>query len=981
MDVRREIEKIDYLLDEIARSVEMGEIPQGTYDALAPKYLRKREKLVQAWESMRAPVVPESRTAPAATPAAPAAVPAHAISPPRERTPVEWTTWLAWTGALLVVIATAVFTVYRWETFSPEVKLLYLVGLTSAFYVGGEFVRARMGLRAVGLAITTVGAAMLLFDGWILITAFGLEGPWPWMVVLGVCWLIYWLTELHISGGWFGAMGAAAQIAWLWIFGEGLGLEPVWNLAVAAVIAAVWSSSSRGARAVKRTRDLALVLRLGAPAVSAFALVGMLVAPIFEGYGVASVLAAGVVAVAAAWVFESEDRIPSGVGVTAFVPLLVALVAGAFVEGFGSAPEIWRVAGFGLLAAAAMVAELAVGKRGYAALGLISEVFFWYSLGWLLDLDDQWLPVVFGAVAVSWLVAAVLMDRVRGEEGSRGTATLSEAARAGGWMLLVAATVATPLATQALPYVPGAERIDAGIAALMLVLWLIAAATARSPIALVVASAWSYHTTALTFHAFSPEAVPAMHAAVLLLPAGVWALLSPPMRARLGAASDRGSLGYALSTIPVLGIGVLAHVLIEGTADWALAALLAAGALVWLVEHLVRKRPEALGVTSALVVAAAIPVAAQWTDGTAWAVAAASATAAVLAAIPIVLPKGERGIWWSAGAACGAALVSAGVWDPAPAGIAFVTAAMAWVAFAAVGSEPRLGVLAAILAAGSVLNGVAYADSPPSVTMLAAVLFASTLVLPAVVTARTALEGKGREALRGLALVGVSFLILVSAIVIAIPVVQGEVPSWLDLGAIGIAVLLAVAGAHVLAWGWSEVTDVGVYPGGILLVFAGWALLAELEVTQIEPYLLLFAAYVTICGAVLAQARGAVGAQRLADTVSVFFALAIPLFASLITADDGHASFEHGLWVFGVALVAVALGAALKVRVYFFSGLVALVVEALWQSRHFLLALPKWGVIGAVGISLLVLAVVWDRKRMQIVAARNAAQDAFAGWR
>ena len=87
---------------------------------------------------------------------------------------------MAWAGALLVVIAAAIFTVYRWETFSPMVKLLYLAGVTAAFYVGGDVVRTRLGLSPIGMSIMTAGAAMLLFDGWILLQAFSLEGPLPW---------------------------------------------------------------------------------------------------------------------------------------------------------------------------------------------------------------------------------------------------------------------------------------------------------------------------------------------------------------------------------------------------------------------------------------------------------------------------------------------------------------------------------------------------------------------------------------------------------------------------------------------------------------------------------------------------------------------------------------------------------------------------------------------------------------------------------
>ncbi|MDP2232906.1 MAG: hypothetical protein Q8K89_04665, partial [Actinomycetota bacterium] len=154
-------------------------------------------------------------------------------------------------------------------------KLAFLGTLTAAFYVVGEVVRTRLKLRAGGVALTVVGSAMLLFDGWIVIDGYGLTGYWPWAALLLVVSLVYWITEVRIAGGFFGVIGAAAQLAWWWMLGAGLGWSVAPRMAAWAVVAAIWLATSKRAARSAPLASLATVLRWGSPIAALVAVIGL----------------------------------------------------------------------------------------------------------------------------------------------------------------------------------------------------------------------------------------------------------------------------------------------------------------------------------------------------------------------------------------------------------------------------------------------------------------------------------------------------------------------------------------------------------------------------------------------------------------------------------------------------------------------------------------------------------------------------------
>ncbi|HSK48604.1 MAG TPA: hypothetical protein VLA05_11485, partial [Coriobacteriia bacterium] len=168
----RELEQVDYFLDQLARAVERGEVPRGSYDTLTPRYLKRREEIVAAitgenvsettrhfeiefpaaesqrgWERRPSELVQARKS----------------VAMPRARRPlkrVEWTTVLLFLGAFLVIVASSIFAVAVWDVLSVEGKLLFLGGLTVCFYVAGWWAATRLRLKAGSAALLSVASAM-----------------------------------------------------------------------------------------------------------------------------------------------------------------------------------------------------------------------------------------------------------------------------------------------------------------------------------------------------------------------------------------------------------------------------------------------------------------------------------------------------------------------------------------------------------------------------------------------------------------------------------------------------------------------------------------------------------------------------------------------------------------------------------------------------------------------------------------------------
>lgn len=669
-----ELGRIDFLLNELARAVERREIPPASYDTLAPRYLARRAELVgliSAETSTEASTRPSGAAGAVPTVTPPVEHP-EAIAPAgqwpsaaqagreresaerspgvvvvaatqqaedalnvtklarREPRPVPWTTILTFVGAFLVVVASAIFAVATWEYFSVGFRLTFLGALTVGFFVTGEYVRTRLNLVAGGIALTVVGSAMLLFDGWIIINGLNLTGPLPWAVVLLVCSGVYWFIEVRISGAFFGAIGAAAQAAWWWLLGAGLGWTITARLAACALVALAWAWAGRRARGNPELGSLALVLRVAAPVLAAITIAGEIwgLAPIVPGWS--EVLACCVVGLAAALTFEISEY-PAAAGSLFKVTDLQDLRLAPFFGFLGQAPIFWATfaampdeGGWGyagLLAGLTVVYafwELRRGGYFFAALALIAECSAWVTLGSVLDWPETLLPGIFGTLALSWVYAAVLLRRwpVGHADGWRGVTSMRQVVAVGSWILLALSTLAVPavfsgdvlIRTQT-----GLQHVL--VAAWMLAVWLSAAVLRRDVVTGAVAEVWSFWVLGSLFAWGSVESGSPLFAVAFIALAAVW-LHGQSLGDRFLSLRPRVATviaGIAAVGAVFAGAGRQLDAL-GSLGTWQMAVVFVASAAFWLSETV--RDNELLGALLApLSATGAVLVTAEWLSG------------------------------------------------------------------------------------------------------------------------------------------------------------------------------------------------------------------------------------------------------------------------------------------------------------------------------------------------------------------------------
>ncbi|TLM98577.1 MAG: hypothetical protein FDZ75_02060, partial [Actinobacteria bacterium] len=553
-----ELAKIDYLLDQVARSVERGALPRSAYDALAPRYLARRAELVAivTGAPVAAPVRAESPHIefPVAT--------ARRERPAREHRPVRWTTVLLFLGAFLVVVSSAIFSVAVWDILGTFAKFGFMSALTAVFYAAGWYAKSKLELRAGSTALVAVASAMLLFDGWILIDGYDLAGMLPWALLLLVCSVAYWATEVWLADRFFGVVGAAAQMAWWWLLGAGLGLPVAARLAGMALVVLAWQIASERAVDDPTLGSLALVLRWAAPAAALALAVGSVVDTVSIGAPTAAQVAyAAVVAACASAVARRSDVVPApGRGVAGALVEAPFFLA-AWVSLAENTASWWVVA---IIAAAALtndVAGYALDEAAYIVCGLLSELLLVIAICVVGELSAETTVLLVAALAALWSLGSRLLGRAAREEPRR--AVIPVAARLcewGAFILLVAASLAVPLVTQALPLTVRALTASEALLALgVLAAWWASATVRRNPVVSFAGSVWAFYALASLESWLVPDRHPAAYAAGLVALAGVWLASGYALEARQGhrfAETTRWSARAATWVIGTLGIAL-----------------------------------------------------------------------------------------------------------------------------------------------------------------------------------------------------------------------------------------------------------------------------------------------------------------------------------------------------------------------------------------------------------------------------------------
>jgi hypothetical protein len=995
-----ELGKIDYLLEQLARAVERGEVPFASYEALAPRYLERRAEIAEVLERVATRTPPQSAPSvvqhvssgepplpvpPAGTPepfrqSGPPPIPAPRVSQPslpaqRVREPVSWTTVLIATGAFLVIVAAAVFAIAAWQLVSPALRFLFLGALTLGFYSAGERVRTKMGIATGGIALTVVASAMLLFDGWILIDGYKMTGPLPFALWLLVCSAVYWFTEVRLQSGFFGITGAAAQVGWWWLLGEGLGASSEIRLAGIAIVMAAWALTSRSVDEESPFFSLARILRMAAPIGAALVVFGFLagfdsVAGPGTSAGLAEFFAAAVIGVSITAIVDSLGHNPS-FGAIGHLPVVLVATTNRL-------DAWWQLGFFAVLAAAYITYELRRGGVGHGVFGLLSMLAATVTLGGLFDWSNNTIAAALVSLALVWTFAGWQLAQVSIPEEfkAKRVAVAALIAEFGAWMLLAALAVFLPVITQAFPaFGEAATYSDAALSVFLTVAVLIALVLHKRP-AVPAAFLLSEYALWTLLSASQLAAGAPLRAVALITLAGAWSLGAGTIERFL--EFDRHLMrGLMRVFVPfVLIIALMMDGWYAELPSWQSAALLAAVAAWFLLDGVLARIPQSLAVAGASATGAAAMWAGWNVDG-ATAAVWGSATALVVSGAGAVARRVRgAGDWAPWAAVATAATLAVFAWgDEAMLSAAFALPAVAAI-IAVYSSRWFEGVfVAGALAAAATLALLAHLSVLPWTTVGVLAVLAAVQLAPAFFVGGAADSASGRV-VRALAVSGLIPLLMLIVFGFWSSLTWIAVPGWIALDAHALAVSVVALGAYVLAAATAFDIDPGIYIGVGLFLVAYWIELAEGTVTGIEWYSTPAGVYVAWCGYRWSWKSPGKPVPLVTDLGAVALVLVPPALAMLDPYASQATSWSHTFWTFGLAIAVIALGILLRVRAYLFSGVLALVWTPLVRSWTYLVEY-WWIVLGLVGTGMIVVAVTRELRRSVV----SGVKDAMTGWR
>lgn len=994
-----EIGQIDYFLDQLARAVEHGEVHRASYDLLAPRYLQRRADLVASlqprtaraddwiadedlWDDGDVNVSAARLPAGWLQPATPEVVRSTpAVAPRAAPASVNWTTVLLFLGAFLVISASAIFALTVWNSVGPFVKLAFMGATTLLFYGAGYYASVKLKLKAGGTALTVVGSAMLLFDGWLIIDTFHLSGPLPWAVVLLAISAVYWLTEVALGQRMYGVAGAAAQIAWWWLLADALNLDPIVRIAVIALIAGVWQLLAERGVAEEATASLSEVLLWAAPVVELLAAVGAIGVLLYNSpsdftavtSAVVTSAAGAVVVIRSRHVAAPADRWLAGM---LQVPVFVAILTGTGASWPGFAALLALAAGYTLAAVTVFGPPMAIPAA-------VAELLAWAALRDLLHLDRHWTVGLLVAISVSWVAAAYLVEEVADRplpewlaEADSTAATLRILGLLG---MVLASAGAIWAATGIVLTGTVTSAADAVLAAVVLAGWAGASLLPRRPLPAVATVVWSFYALATVTDWVHPGGHSVFYAGVLLGLAFLWLLASIAVERFYDVPAL--AFGWAMRGALLLAwlVGLVAErIYFPGLSAWPVFVFTLVAAAAFLADAFLTDQPVTAAAGAVALVlagdllgtivhgpglgalaagsAALATVAVAWAMRSSWrdrsrALAVAAAAAATLACLPGRVPE-----WWLAGALALAAIAWAGA------------AVIAWEELSFASAIVGLAALAALLSA---------ADAASWITVASFGTAGLLLGLPSVMASTR--KGSAHERV-GMALAVAGGLGLAWMVPVALSDFLASWAGWLHFGPHGLTLILIFLGGYLVAqaviWG----VELLVYVGSLCLLVA---LLAEMnsrhfttEELYSTPVALYFVAMGYLYRAWDSEHRTYPAAL---DLVAVLIGLGVPVVLALSSA-FGAPMFVHTSWAIGLSLLAIGAGIVVRSRALLFGGAAALAVVAGWRTISYL-AEFWWLVLGLIGVSLLVVALTWERQRQLIGETRARLRDGFEGWR
>ena len=143
-------------------------------------------------------------------------------------------------GVFLLFASAITLVIFNWERFPPLVQVIFIAAFTLTFYGAGWFVRARMGLRSSGTALTAIGSLLVPIDFYAIYLSGGFpREAWPqvWLGVSILCFVAYLFTALRTQAEFFGYLVGVAAGSLLCATMQVTGVHTDWWSAALSILA------------------------------------------------------------------------------------------------------------------------------------------------------------------------------------------------------------------------------------------------------------------------------------------------------------------------------------------------------------------------------------------------------------------------------------------------------------------------------------------------------------------------------------------------------------------------------------------------------------------------------------------------------------------------------------------------------------------------------------------------------------------------
>jgi hypothetical protein len=945
-----EISHIQYLLDALDQAKAAGEIDNEPYENIKKKYIARWQELYQAVQPLEEPAQEpsEEHMDKLVTPQ-----PVRPAPTPREPlTLARITRWLLYLGVFLLFIATVIFAVYKWESFPEVVKFMILVVITLSFYAGGWYVADRIS-RKGGLAFVIVGAIMTVFDGYIYLSAKDLlNSEISWAAALGICGVAYILIAIATRYKTLTYLSCASQAAAIYLVG--LHFETVFNhkyetqvftatLAGAVLLALAWLFISL---ALKRKTELSDTFKR--PLISS----SDLLAPLAMIYFTPLVIS----------YFIRDQQIigVSGLLLSVCFSTLIIIYYTVLYRAKRQPGYIYPVFVAQVFIVASLLAYMKITRYDQIFLALGSLALVWTatvgSMRKWKETEFLKEPLIYSAIGLAGLVSAFLAVYVAAfsiDSGSlRPVATFSLVA-----VLFVLAVVYVAIAFMeqtSFVFYPGLVLVTGSLAYFLI---RVGVDNDYLPLAVVLLS--------LVFLVCAGPVAGIERFKLAATPLRIYSyILSSVIAVPFAFVALNATLGgdwvYVMRNSTILAyVSLVAFYL---TALFLRRRDLLLYPAILFTTYLIQILAHKAGIGEDL---AALPVIL---------LAAISLTGFLMGRIFDVKEVKRPALAGVYGLSAYAFILSAPS-QPVQMTVLLLSAAYFLVlAFMLVGPSVNvwLGLSAAALAVfiGLDYEGITHLLANVSFIAFYMAIFSISLALKQ--TGLTKIQSIGRQFF--------SFSVLYCLIVLALQAfaaTAGVFPFWMYAPANGANVMMvafAVGGFFYITAAYIYEKETLLYAGFLFFLIAYLIKLSDLEVAFIEWYSVPIGAYLITMGYMFKAKHQEYEVTSLSNTLGSLIILGAPTLAymTIVKAPDVQI---HALIAAVFAVIALAAGLMARNKVFFFSGILFLAWNAVYQSWEYVYALPKWITIGLLGLILITSGIYLERRREQFTQMLRDIKD------